>query len=165
MRAEAAPFAADARPWRVAVGTTPVDTRSPLLFNKTTRRDIYEQARAGHPGLDDVLLWNARGELTESTIANLVVEIDGSRVTPPVACGLLPGVFRQELLTRGEIEERVVLVSDLARASRLWLVNSLRGWIDVNRRPLMAGALWLNRPVSEPGGDRCPSASTPHAPA
>ena len=52
-------------------------------------------------------------------------------VTPPVASGLLPGVFRQELLTRGRVEERVVRVDELARAPRIWLVNSLREWIDV----------------------------------
>ena len=28
--------------------------------------------------MDDVLLWNERGELTESTIANIVVELDGA---------------------------------------------------------------------------------------
>ena len=110
----------------------PVDARSPLLFNKTTCRDVYDAARAARPGADDVLLWNAHREVTESTMASLVVELDGQRVTPPIACGLLPGVLRAELLAQGEIVERVVSIDDLARASRLWLVNSLRGWIDVN---------------------------------
>ncbi|MGV3516254.1 chorismate-binding protein [Luteitalea sp.] len=131
--AEAVAFAREdpARVRRVALAPTPVDTRSPLLFNKTTRREVYDEARAARPDVDDVLLWNARGELTEGTIANLVVELDGVRVTPPIASGLLPGVFRADLLARGEIEERVVLVSDLARASRLWLVNSLREWMPI----------------------------------
>jgi para-aminobenzoate synthetase/4-amino-4-deoxychorismate lyase len=131
VRAEAVPFVGDARRWRVGVAAAPVDTRSPLLFNKTTRRDIYDEARAASPGMDDVLLWNGRGELTEGTLANLVLELDGVRVTPPLSCGLLPGVFRQELLTRGEVQERVVRVDEVARATRLWLVNSLREWIDI----------------------------------
>jgi para-aminobenzoate synthetase/4-amino-4-deoxychorismate lyase len=131
--AEAVAFVREdpARVRRVALALTPVDTRSPLLFNKTTRREVYDEARAAQPDVDDVLLWNARGELTEGTIANLVVELDGVRVTPPIASGLLPGVFRADLLARGAIEERVVLVSDLPRASRLWLVNSLREWMPV----------------------------------
>ncbi len=131
VHAEATAFTLDTGPWRVGLAATPVDTRSPLLFNKTTRRDVYEAALAARPGVDDVLLWNRNGELTESTRANLIVEIDGDRVTPPIACGLLPGVFRQELLTRGDVVERVVRVDQLERATRLWLVNSLREWIDV----------------------------------
>jgi para-aminobenzoate synthetase/4-amino-4-deoxychorismate lyase len=46
-----------------------------------------------------------------------------------VACGLLPGVFRAELLATGEVEEGVVTVEQLRRAPRLWLVNSVRGWM------------------------------------
>ena len=127
---DAAPFEPSAQRWRVALAAAPVDVRSPLLFNKTTRRDVYDTARAAAPGVDDVLLWNARGELTEGTVANVVVEIDGVLVTPPVGCGLLPGVFRQELLTDGVVRERVVRVSELVRVSRIWLVNSLREWVD-----------------------------------
>ena len=47
------------------------------LYHKTTRREIYDEAAASRPDCDDVLLWNDRGELTESTIANVVVEIGG----------------------------------------------------------------------------------------
>jgi para-aminobenzoate synthetase/4-amino-4-deoxychorismate lyase len=131
VRCDAVPFVPDLRRWRVGLAPTPVDTRSPLLFNKTTCRDVYDRARAAVPGADDVLLWNPRGELTESCVANIVVAFDGRRVTPPVSCGLLPGVFRGQLLADGHVEERVVLVEDLARATRTWLVNSLREWIDV----------------------------------
>ena len=80
--------------------------------------------------MDEVLLWNERGEVTEATIASLVAEIDGERVTPPVASGLLPGTLRAELLEAGALGERVLLKDDVRRAARLWLINSLRGWID-----------------------------------
>ncbi len=135
VRAEAVPFTPDERPWRVALASDPVDTRSPLLFNKTTRREPYDAARRARPDLDDVILWNARGQVTEGTFGNVVVELEGALMTPPVACGLLPGVFRQELLTRGDIVEGIVRVEDLGRCSRLWLVNSLREWIAVELEP------------------------------
>ncbi len=129
--AQASPTAAGAPPtWRVAFAPDPVNTESPWLFNKTTHRAVYERARAARPGFDDVLLWNAAGEVTESTIANLVVELQGQRVTPPVTSGLLPGCYRAELLDSGVLVERVLTRADVRRASRLWLVNSLRGWID-----------------------------------
>ena len=129
--AECAPFVHDAsRVRRVALAGEPVASGDPSLRVKTTRREVYERARAERPDLDDVLLWNERGEITESTIANVVAEIEGARFTPPVACGLLPGVFRATLLDAGEIQERVITQDELPRATRLWLINSLREWIE-----------------------------------
>jgi para-aminobenzoate synthetase/4-amino-4-deoxychorismate lyase len=116
--------------WRVAFANQPVDDRDPMLVHKTTARGPYEVARRSRPDVDDVLLWNARNEVTESTIANLVAEIEGVRCTPPVACGLLPGVLRAELIESGQVDERVITRGQLARASCVWLVNSLRGWIE-----------------------------------
>jgi para-aminobenzoate synthetase/4-amino-4-deoxychorismate lyase len=129
--AEPLPFERERLRWRVALAPNPVDPTDPLLFHKTTRRDLYDAARAACPGCDDVLLWNPDGELTESTVANLVVALDGALVTPPVACGLLPGTFREHLLARGRLVERVVRREDLARAGGVWLVNSVRGWIRI----------------------------------
>lgn len=73
-----------------------------------------------------MLLWNERGEVTETTIANIVAEIDGIRLTPPVSSGLLPGVFRSHLLANGEIVEAVLRRDDLNRATKLWTINSVR---------------------------------------
>jgi para-aminobenzoate synthetase/4-amino-4-deoxychorismate lyase len=116
---------------RVALARTPVRRADPTLYHKTTSRATYDAQRAAHPGAWDVLLWNEEGELTEFTIGNVVLEFDGATVTPPVSCGLLGGVFREELLERGEVAERVVRVDDLAGAGRVWLVNSVRGWVEV----------------------------------
>jgi para-aminobenzoate synthetase/4-amino-4-deoxychorismate lyase len=128
---ECTPYVADTRsPWRVAFAHAPVDHRDPFLRNKTTHRAAYDTARQAQPGVDDVILWNERGEITEATIANLVVEIDGARYTPPVACGLLGGAFRGELIAAGQIHERILTRADVTAASRLWLINSVREWID-----------------------------------
>jgi para-aminobenzoate synthetase/4-amino-4-deoxychorismate lyase len=125
---EVFPLKISEEPVRIAIADEPVDSREPLLYHKTTRREIYERRMAARPDCDDVLLVNERGEITESTIANVVVETSGERFTPPLACGLLPGVFRAELLRRGEIGERVLLPADLQRAEAIWLVNSVRRW-------------------------------------
>jgi para-aminobenzoate synthetase/4-amino-4-deoxychorismate lyase len=116
--------------WRVAFAAGPFDTTSPFVTHKTTARGAYDAARQNRPDLDDVVLWNDRGEVTESTVANVVIERDGRLITPAQACGLLPGVLRAELLDRGEIVEGLVTKHDVTHASRLWLINSLRGWID-----------------------------------
>ena len=121
---------------RAALAAEPVDSSDELLRHKTSRRGVYERALASRrAATDDVLLWNERGELTETSSANLVVELGSRRLTPPVESGLLPGTFRAELLERGEIEEAVVRLADLPRAERVWLVNSVRRWVPIELVP------------------------------
>ncbi|MRR51839.1 MAG: bifunctional aminodeoxychorismate synthase component I/aminotransferase, partial [Rhodocyclaceae bacterium] len=124
-RTEVFVLSPDTEPASIALATTPVASGHEFLRHKTTRRQIYEDRAV--PGVFDTLLWNERGELTEFTRGNLVLEIDGRLLTPSLACGLLPGVMRAELLARGEITEAVLTKRDLARASRVWFINSLRG--------------------------------------
>jgi para-aminobenzoate synthetase/4-amino-4-deoxychorismate lyase len=133
IRIETMPIAIDPKPVPVRVGlaAAPVVAKNPFLHFKTTHRQVYETARLSRPDCDDVLLWNDRGEVTESTIANLVARIGGEMVTPPVKCGLLAGTFRAELLERGEITERVITVDEIPKAEALYLINSVQGWRDV----------------------------------
>jgi para-aminobenzoate synthetase/4-amino-4-deoxychorismate lyase len=115
----------------VALARSPVSRADAWLYHKTSHRDVYERHRAAYRDAFDVLLWNDDRELTEFTIGNLVVELDEQRWTPPVASGLLAGTFRDELLSAGAISERVLTVDDLASVSRMWLVNSVREWVEV----------------------------------
>ncbi len=117
--------------FRIALARRPVDRADVFLYHKTTDRRIYEEAKADFPGHADVLLFNENGEATESTLANLAVELDGALCTPPVACGLLPGVARAELLARGVLRERPIPLDLLRAESRLFLLNSVRGLFPV----------------------------------
>ena len=119
------------KPQRVALARAPVDSSDPFLYHKTTNRKVYEAARAACPGYDDVLLFNEQGEVTESTIANVAVDIAGKLCTPPVSCGLLPGTMRAHLLQRGELVERRITVAELLQARRVLLLNSVRGLYPV----------------------------------
>jgi branched-subunit amino acid aminotransferase/4-amino-4-deoxychorismate lyase len=118
-------------PLRLALARSPVDSGDEFLRHKTSRRETYDAALRQRPDFADALLWNERRELTETCAGNVVVELGGRRVTPPVGCGLLPGTFRAELLACGEITEAVVSLDALARAERLWFVNSVRRWCAV----------------------------------
>jgi para-aminobenzoate synthetase/4-amino-4-deoxychorismate lyase len=126
---EHASLAPERRVWRVALAHEPVDPREVFLYHKTTHRQVYERARAARPDCDDVILWNTHGEITESTLANVVVRMDGRYYTPPVECGLLAGVYREHLLQRGLLRERVLTIDDLRRAEAVYLINSVRGRI------------------------------------
>lgn len=128
---EARPLPAgnEAMRWRLALAASPVETRDPFLYHKTTRREVYERALASAGDCDDVVLWNRAGEVTETTIGNLVVRLEGTLWTPPVSCGLLAGTCRRKLLRDEVIAERPISLAELTQAEELFVINSVRGWI------------------------------------
>src|SRR5699024_10521241 len=87
--------------------------------------------RHQQPHVLDVILWNKNKEVTEFTIGNIVVELDGTYYTPPIECGVLPGTYRNFLLTSGKIKERIIHLSELTSATNIWLINSVREWVKV----------------------------------
>jgi para-aminobenzoate synthetase/4-amino-4-deoxychorismate lyase len=116
----------------VALATHAVAAPSVFLRHKTTRRDHYEEFAADTPAAFDTLLWNDRGEVTEFTRGNAIIEsATGERLTPPLHCGLLDGVGRACELATGHVQEAVVRVEELRSARRIWFVNALRGLVPV----------------------------------
>jgi len=107
----------------------PVDRADPFLYHKTTHRQVYNDALPENPRASGVILWNEQAQVTESTTANIVMEIDDFLYTPPVRCGLLAGTYRQFLLSCGMVRERVILLEELKSCSSIYLVNSVRGFI------------------------------------
>jgi para-aminobenzoate synthetase/4-amino-4-deoxychorismate lyase len=106
----------------------PIDSRDVTLFHKTTDRRPYLERALRHPEADDVILVNERGEVTETTRANLCVQLDGRWCTPPITCGLLPGIERGRLVQLGRLVERAITIEQLGWAEGLATVSSLRGW-------------------------------------
>ena len=119
--------AVPATPRSFVLADAPVRSDDVRLFHKTTLRQPYEGAATAHPDAFDVLLWNERGEVTEFTRGNLVLELDGRLLTPALDGGLLAGCLRDELLECGQIAEATLTLDELARATCIWFINSLRG--------------------------------------
>jgi len=129
-RAEA--FAMDASPKqvRLQLAGRPLDeAHGEFVRFKTTRRAHYDAFTPTQPGVFDAVLWNAEGEITECTRGNVAMLMDGRWVTPPLACGLLPGVGRAMALREGRLTEAMVRVEDVPRVQGWAFVNSLRGWM------------------------------------
>lgn len=133
LTSEVSPFEpeADSRILRARLASEPVDSTDTFLFHKTTRRFVHESAQAECEECDDVLLYNEAGELTEFTIGNLVVELDGQLVTPPLACGVLAGTFRAYLMESGRVVERTIRLEQLQDCTSIFRVNSIRKWQQV----------------------------------
>jgi para-aminobenzoate synthetase / 4-amino-4-deoxychorismate lyase len=113
---------------RLAIDDESVAPDDAFLFHKTTLREPYERRRAKRPDADDVLLVNTRGEVTESTVANVAVLFGDRWVTPSLDAGLLPGAYRAVLLRDGTLTEQSVTLDELRRADDVALVSSVRGW-------------------------------------
>ena len=115
-------------------GFAPTHSGDALLLHKTTRRADYDRAwqAAEALGCFDMLFFNERGELTEGGRSNVFVKLDGRWVTPPLSCGVLPGVMRGVLLDDPAFgaQERVVTRDALSCAQALVLTNALRGRLD-----------------------------------
>ena len=117
--------------WRVRIAATRLDSADKLLRVKTTRRFVYEAARAEYrpDEADEVLLLNEKDEVCEGTITSVFLE-DGPDAlrTPPISSGLLAGVLRTELICQRKARVGRILPGDLQNRT-LYVGNSLRGLI------------------------------------
>lgn len=109
------------------IATNTIDSNDVFVYHKTNFREFYEKAIQQHPECDEVILVNEKGELTEGTKSNIILRIKHHWYTPPIASGLLGGVFRNYLVKKGKIKERVLYTDDLEKASEVFFVNSVRG--------------------------------------
>lgn len=110
-------------------------TDSEFVRFKTTHRAHYDAFTPLRPDVFDTVLWNTRQEITECTRGNVAMLWRGRWVTPPLSCGLLPGVGRATALAQGRVTEAVVHVSDVAEVTQWAFLNSLRGWIAAELEP------------------------------
>ncbi|MFC4929342.1 aminodeoxychorismate synthase component I [Massilia sp. GCM10023247] len=141
----AAPLAPLHEPVRLVLAAETTHSDDVFLRHKTSVRNRYDAAwrAAEAEGAFDALFFNERGELTEGGRSNVFVRIGGEWITPPLSCGLLPGVMRATMLAAPawRASERVITRAMLARAEGIVVCNALRG-------PLLA--------YFEPGPERAP---------
>jgi para-aminobenzoate synthetase/4-amino-4-deoxychorismate lyase len=112
---------------KLKLSSVRVNSADMFLYHKTTRRGVYDAARRECDEQTDAILINERGEITETSITNIAVSRAGRWMTPTVSCGLLSGVMREELLSRGEIAEGVIRADSLQPNEIFRCFNALRG--------------------------------------
>lgn len=123
------PLAPNPSVWHVMVATQRLDRRDPWLQIKTSRRPVYDTVRANlPPGVDEAILLNQQDDVCEGTITSLFLRRHDRLLTPPLECGLLPGVLRQSLIESGQAVEHCLRLREL-HDGELFLGNALRGLI------------------------------------
>lgn len=115
-----------ARPlWSLGLAATRLSSEDPWLRIKSSNRAAYDAARAALPaGLDEVIFLNEKSEVCDGSITTVFFDRGHGMRTPPLACGLLPGVLRAALA----VPEEILMAQDLPHV-RLWVGNALRGLI------------------------------------
>ena len=118
------------QPGRVCLARQRTDPHDRMLFHKTTQRPLYAAAwkAAKEAGFDDVLFMNVDGQVTEGAISNIFIERHGRWFTPPIECGVLPGVYRRHLLqTKTNTREQILSHEDVKAANAVYITNAVCG--------------------------------------
>ena len=103
-----------------------LDLATPFTYFKTSQRDHLSQSD------HEQIFHLPDGTLLETTIGNLVLEIEGQLYTPPAHLPLLDGIYRRHLLETQQVEEKLLTLNDLTDADRIYACNALRGLYELN---------------------------------
>lgn len=122
-----------AKTFKIAISPIIQNSKNEFLYYKTTYRPWYYDSfqRIKNGEIYDEIFFNEKGELTEGARSNIVLQLNENLYTPPVQCGLLNGVFRQELLKNNKCTEKILYKKDLEKAEKIFCVNSVRGMVEV----------------------------------
>ena len=123
-------FQSLSEPIQIAISKNPLTSEVQETRYKVSARTFYDEERSrvkSETGSDEVLFFNARGELCEGSFTSVFIEKDGTLFTPDQTCGLLPGILREELLETGKAREAILTMENLIEADALYVGNSLRG--------------------------------------
>lgn len=121
------------KPIRLLLSDRATDPSEIYLYHKTTNRAAYDSdlACTREQGFFDVLYANTNGELTECSITNICIKVNGIWYTPPIDCGLLPGIWRRGMIENQGVVEKILTPGDLPQAESVIIGNSVRGTIAV----------------------------------
>lgn len=103
-----------------------IDLATPFTYFKTSQRN---HLAANHR---EQIFYLPNGSLLETTIGNLILEIEGKLYTPPAYLPLLDGIYRRHLLETQQVEEKLLTLKDLKNADRIYACNALRGLYELD---------------------------------
>jgi para-aminobenzoate synthetase/4-amino-4-deoxychorismate lyase len=113
-----------------------ISSSNKFQYFKTSNRKLYDQEYKlySSKGFFDTIFINEKNQLAEGAITNIFINKGGIWYTPPVSCGILPGIYRKYWLrTELNTKEEILYKDDLLIADEIILTNSLRGKVKVKR--------------------------------
>jgi branched-chain amino acid aminotransferase len=88
------------------------------------RLEILKAAQA--QGADEAIVINDLNRVCEGSVTNLLFQIGGQWVTPPIGDGVLPGIVRALVIENCGVSVRSIALSELPQVSSGFLLSSLR---------------------------------------
>jgi branched-chain amino acid aminotransferase len=109
---------------------------NPMIKSNNLMNQALAAQQALKRGGFEAVMRNYRGELTECATSNLFIVKNGTALTPPVDCGLLPGITREFLFEVGheagvEVREQVLRDDDLFGADEAFLTSTTRELVPI----------------------------------
>lgn len=133
-RSEVSEFRSGPKEGRVLLSGTSTNKKNRFLYHKTNIREIYSEGygSAVAKGYLDRIYTNTEGSLTEGAIHSIFLFLNKEWVTPSLEEGILPGIARKQWIKKLKAKEKKISKQDLSLASKIILVNSLRGFRRVS---------------------------------
>jgi len=118
---------------KIALSKKKTQSSNIFLYHKTTNRILYnyEYMKYSKLGFFDVIFCNEKNQITEGSISNIFIKKNGIYYTPPIKCGMLPGIFRQNFIQKNKVKEKILFLADLKTAETIYCTNAIRGMIKV----------------------------------
>lgn len=120
---------------------------SPLIKYKTLNYGdcIIEKRAAAVAGKQERIFLNTKGQICEGTVSNIFFAREGKIVTPPLSCGMLPGILRGFVCETTDVQEQILYPQDIAAFDECFVTNSLMGIMPVHD---LDGIVFSSRAVS-----------------
>ena len=136
--------------FRAIISDIRKDRNSPLCSVKSANflTHVLARGEATDAGVDEAIMLNYEGFVTETTVSNIFIKIKGnSLITPSRDSGVLPGIARKTVIEIADgmglaVSERGVRPEELFDANEAFLTNSLMEvmpLIEVDKRPVGNG--------------------------
>lgn len=109
---------------------------NPMIKSNNLMNQALAAQQAIQRGAFDAVMRNNRGELTECATSNLFIVRNDIVLTPPLECGLLPGITREHLFEVGRnagigVREQVLRDDDLFGADEAFLTSTTREVVPI----------------------------------
>ncbi|TGL60938.1 bifunctional chorismate-binding protein/class IV aminotransferase [Leptospira sarikeiensis] len=128
-RAEVSELQLGPKTGKILLSKTKMDQDFSLLYHKTSVREVYSEGykQAISNGYLDMIYTNGECYVTEGSIHSIFIFLKGEWITPSIDQGLLPGIARKYWIRKLKAKEAKISLENLSQASKIILVNSLRG--------------------------------------
>ena len=125
----------DNKRFKLIVSEVRRNSSSKMIYHKSLSyyENIMEHRWSLDKGYDSALFINERGEVCETSFANIFFVRDGEIFTPVISSGLLKGTMRDFIIENNRgVREEIIYLDDLKNFDEAFISNSLMGVRNVS---------------------------------